>query len=763
MFSAGNPYHIAGPIEDETLFVGRREVIAWVWQTLALDEPLLVITGPPLIGKSSVLLQLEREASEEHLAVYVDLSAARSLGEESLSTFVIDRAHRALLTSANEEDEQIAPTAPASVWKALRDLSPAKRPLLLLDNLDFLLADIDAAGWTFLDDLAELMTMHPDIQIVCAARSLERLRRINQLPFFRAPWRKLEPFSRTEAIRLIKRPTEGILEFDFDAIARIDELTGRLPYFIQLLCGQIYELKPDATHVTMVDVEPAIRALGEAPMAQFQAAWDNASPEGKLILSLLGSLKGAYEVFTQAEISTGLRAHGIQANLTDINLVLAELAKDNALYQLGSQSYRLSVELFRYWLRGQYPVEEAVTIYRWQPGRRRSPRPAAGKGQRPASRSTKLTLAVIVPLATLVIAVGLIFGLQRQDEPPQPSATPTSGLATMAAVLLAPTDTPSPKPPTPDKSRPAADISTQSTSTPIPTEIVPTATDAITPTATATATPTKPAIIARSMPAIAYMHKAGKEHWQIWLMGADGSSPIALTEGSTDDTAPAWSPEGLRLAFVAEGDGNKEIYTMGIDGSNRTNLTNHEADDWTPAWSPDGTELAFSSMRDGNWEIYLMWSDGADPIRLTDDPDSDFAPTWAPDGESIAFASKRDGDWDIYVMDRGGKNLRKLTDAAGSDLSPAWSPDGKYIAFESNRDGNTEIYRMLADGGDQINLSQTPSANDHWPTWSPDSSRLAFCSNRDGSWNVYVMSIDGKGIANLTNDDDNSQGPAWRP
>ena len=92
-------------------------------------------------------------------------------------------------------------------------------------------------------------------------------------------------------------------------------------------------------------------------------------------------------------------------------------------------------------------------------------------------------------------------------------------------------------------------------------------------------------------------------------MNADGTGLTQLTHNSDNNFAPAWSPDGRRLAFLSSRDGDFEIYVMNADGTNQTQLThtNYEGAG-RPAWSPDGRRLAFTFKldRDGNWEIYVM-------------------------------------------------------------------------------------------------------------------------------------------------------------
>jgi len=82
-----------------------------------------------------------------------------------------------------------------------------------------------------------------------------------------------------------------------------------------------------------------------------------------------------------------------------------------------------------------------------------------------------------------------------------------------------------------------------------------------------------------------------------------------------------------------------EIYVMNADGTDPVNLTNNPAFDTDPAWSPDGTKLAFASYRDGigGAEIYVMNANGTTPTRLTNDPADDRTPAWQAVGATVLY------------------------------------------------------------------------------------------------------------------------------
>lgn len=122
-------------------------------------------------------------------------------------------------------------------------------------------------------------------------------------------------------------------------------------------------------------------------------------------------------------------------------------------------------------------------------------------------------------------------------------------------------------------------------------------------------------------------------------MNTDGTSPAFLSPslGSLNSTAPEWSPDSQTIAFsgVIPGLTNVQVYTIKADGTSAAetlltppaSLTTND----DPAYSPDGTKISFHSNRDGNFEIYVMNADGSSPANLTNSPSSvETSPDWQP-------------------------------------------------------------------------------------------------------------------------------------
>src|SRR5947209_8224741 len=89
---------------------------------------------------------------------------------------------------------------------------------------------------------------------------------------------------------------------------------------------------------------------------------------------------------------------------------------------------------------------------------------------------------------------------------------------------------------------------------------------------------------------------------QIFVMNADGSGQINLSNNGFYDTNPSWSPDGTKIAFYSSRTSFDQIFVMNADGSGQINLSNNAFDDTNPSWSPDGTKIAFDSDRIGGYK-----------------------------------------------------------------------------------------------------------------------------------------------------------------
>ncbi len=817
-----NPYIPGQPVDSAGLFFGRRDVLSSIREHLVKGQRVFVVSGARRMGKTSLLRQLPAHLPEEFLPVRVDLldvpqdysvphqeGSAHGPGSET-AHWLLWRLARAISGQAAQQlgQEDLEPASSVlahgsgtgqtdrfleQFWPRVRTAMGDRCLVLMLDDL----GSLGGEQVRLLDPLISLLTTWRErdrgiaFVLTTSANWQETLIRKHPGLFGGALTHMLGPLSSEEATRLITWPVDGVVTYDYGVVRRLIEISSGQPYFLQLLCFEVFNRCAPAGWVNQRDVDLVIEALVGQEVADFRQAWDESSPQEQAALGALVSLRGARGIATAQEVRTVLTKAGARADTGQVTAALEVLTTRGILERLGALSYRFQVALLRDWLGERIDLQEVVRHTRWdtqrgggadQAGslgghrvsrlrvRRERRRTLPVSKQEPAATSEGRDSEMAVPgrpwlwiagaialsLILLAAAGGVLFVGRGLPWLPPGTPIPT------ATVLAYPTERLATATWTP-----VTVLTTKSAKAVSPTDVHRLDTPLPSPTATPISTPTPPRVVARAVPAIAYQSRGpGERRWSIYVMSSSGSDRARLSDGGAEFlSAPAWSSDGSKIAFVADGADAPDIWVMNSDGSDAVNLTQHKAKDHSPAWSPDGEWIAFASVRDSAfWELYVMRADGSDLRRLTWWEDaSDLWPTWSPDGTRLAFASKRDGNWEIYAIDRGGSNLIRLTAHPADDTNPAWSPDGSRVAFESTREGYTDIYVMPVAAGRAVNVSNVPWATDLGPTWSPDGGRIAFYSDRDGEWDIYVMTSDGSEVIKLTGDNSNDQVPAWRP
>lgn len=212
--------------------------------------------------------------------------------------------------------------------------------------------------------------------------------------------------------------------------------------------------------------------------------------------------------------------------------------------------------------------------------------------------------------------------------------------------------------------------------------------------------------------------------WDIFGVSPDGTSLWQITNDIFEDSDPAISPDGDRLAYASRRMGNWDVYLLDLASGNETRLTTHPHFDGAPAWSPDGKQIAFESFRSGDLDVWLMAADGSTPPQnlTADSPAQDYAPAWNDTGDTLFFTSARAGDDDIWSLGLPSGELTQLTFAETSDSRPAWDAIGQRLGFTVNSLGERDIWFRKNDD-ESLPLTWLGSADE--AVFNPDGAGLA--------------------------------------
>ena len=274
---------------------------------------------------------------------------------------------------------------------------------------------------------------------------------------------------------------------------------------------------------------------------------------------------------------------------------------------------------------------------------------------------------------------------------------------------------------------------------------------------------------------------------QIYSMNTDGSNVKMVSNGEGRTTCSYFFKGGKRVLYASTFGGGKdcpppadyskgyvwaiypdyEIYTSTPDGKDIKKLTDSKGYDAEATVSPDGKKIIFTSERDGDLEIYSMDKNGKNVKRLTNEVGYDGGAFYSPDSKSIVYRGSHPTDeaeikkykdllarhlivpttFEIWTMNADGSHKRQITKLNAASFAPFFTPDGKRIIFCTNyfaddeRRRNFDLAVINVDGTGLERITFNESF-DGFPMFSPDGKKLVFASNRNdakvGDTNVFI-------------------------
>jgi Tol biopolymer transport system component len=191
---------------------------------------------------------------------------------------------------------------------------------------------------------------------------------------------------------------------------------------------------------------------------------------------------------------------------------------------------------------------------------------------------------------------------------------------------------------------------------------------------------------------------------------------------------PRVSPDGTQVAVCSIGEGNTDIYIWNLVRETLTRLTFDPAEEDFPLWSPDGKRIAFYSEREGNRGINLKSADGTGSEELirSFSGQSGFPGFWSDDGGSLLIQQRSGPNTYIGTLSmEGDREWKPLVQGNYVYAQPEISPDGHWLAYTSNESGRYEVYVRpypeVDSGKWQVSTNGGDSA-----LWSPDGRELFY-------------------------------------
>lgn len=235
------------------------------------------------------------------------------------------------------------------------------------------------------------------------------------------------------------------------------------------------------------------------------------------------------------------------------------------------------------------------------------------------------------------------------------------------------------------------------------------------------------------------------EYTRLYTLDLDTGRVRPLIDGPGNNSYPSWSPDGAKVVFTSDRDGNNEIYIADWDGSNQTRLTKNRVADDNASFSPDGRAVVYyqqTGKKSNQTDIFVRFLEKKRPLRVTNFSGKNSVPRWSPTGNEIAFTTNRFWPgWDVCLWDLGTKKERCILTGSKTYCRASWSNSGKYLAYSYG------IFKDVDLGVYDVRTTQRSDPLEDWDgreydvVWSPDDSGLAFVAERNtpDNFNMYYL------------------------